>query len=216
MAKKYIKDESRDSSNNEPAEIDVNNENSRRSMNGVKNTTGEPKDSRDTIALILSIIFVAALGFFGYQYFNNADVNLTDRFSNIINIGGTDRDESDDISSDSTTRREESDDESNVAGDTDSTNGSTNGNTNNTSTTSGTNNFATGQVWVANDYDEGDIDTGNYTVQYGDTLWELAEGAYGDGAQWTRILEANSDSVGFLANGQQALIITGQSLVIPV
>lgn len=70
-------------------------------------------------------------------------------------------------------------------------------------------------VWIATDYKQGEIKTGNYRVQKGDTLWEIAEAVYGDGSQWYRILEANKDSIGFLPNGSQALIVTGQSLQIP-
>lgn len=69
--------------------------------------------------------------------------------------------------------------------------------------------------WIATDYKQGDISAGTYTVKRGDTLWEIAEAVYGDGTQWKRILEANKDNVGFLPNGSQALIITGQTLVIP-
>lgn len=70
-------------------------------------------------------------------------------------------------------------------------------------------------VWVANNYEEGDIDTGEYSVVAGDTLWELAEGAYGDGSLWTLIRDANAENIGFLPNGQQSLIYAGQTLVIP-
>ena len=69
--------------------------------------------------------------------------------------------------------------------------------------------------WVANDYEFGDVQTGNYTVISGDTLWELAEAAYGDGTQWVDILNANTDNVGYLPNGEQALILVGQTLLIP-
>lgn len=69
--------------------------------------------------------------------------------------------------------------------------------------------------WVANDYKKGDIKAGSYTVVRGDTLWEIAEAAYGDGTQWVKILNANIGSVGFLPNGQQALIVPGQVLVLP-
>ncbi len=69
--------------------------------------------------------------------------------------------------------------------------------------------------WIATDYVYGDIDKGSYTVQRGDTLWELAEAVYGNGSMWKIILNANSDSVGFLPNGSQALIVSGQVLEIP-
>ncbi len=69
--------------------------------------------------------------------------------------------------------------------------------------------------WTANDYEDGDIEPGNYNVKSGDTLWEIAEAVYGNGSMWAEILEANADSVGFLPNGQQSLILTGQILNIP-
>lgn len=67
-------------------------------------------------------------------------------------------------------------------------------------------------VWVANDIGANTISGDSYTVQYGDTLWEIAEGRYGSGFEWTKILEANKDSIGFLPNGTQALITPGQVL----
>ncbi len=70
-------------------------------------------------------------------------------------------------------------------------------------------------VWRATDYQKDDIKTGTYQVHLGDTLWEIAEAVYGDGAQWTRILESNSSGIGFLPNGSQALIVPGQFLTIP-
>lgn len=70
-------------------------------------------------------------------------------------------------------------------------------------------------VWTANDYNVNDINPGTYEVKYGDTLWEIAEGVYGDGTMWTKILDANNNDIGFLPNGQQALIYAGQTLVIP-
>jgi nucleoid-associated protein YgaU len=69
--------------------------------------------------------------------------------------------------------------------------------------------------WVANNYVKGDIKGTSYTVKSGDTLWEIAEGAYGNGAEWTKVLEANKSSIGFLPNGSQALIRPGQVLVLP-
>jgi len=69
--------------------------------------------------------------------------------------------------------------------------------------------------WTANDYKDGDIEPGIYNVKSGDTLWEIAEAVYGNGSMWTEILEANSGNIGFLPNGQQSLILTGQTLNIP-
>ncbi len=75
--------------------------------------------------------------------------------------------------------------------------------------------FSVFAQWVATDYTEGDISGSSYTVKTGDTLWEIAEARYGNGSQWTKILDANSSDIGFLANGQQALIVSGQTLVLP-
>jgi nucleoid-associated protein YgaU len=74
---------------------------------------------------------------------------------------------------------------------------------------------STSTTWVANDYVKGDITEKPYTVKSGDTLWEIAEGTYGDGSLWVNILQANADDVGFLPNGSQALIFPGQVLQIP-
>ena len=69
--------------------------------------------------------------------------------------------------------------------------------------------------WVATDYQQGDISGSSYTVKSGDTLWEIAEARYGSGTEWTKILDANSSGIGYLPNGQQALIVPGQTLVLP-
>ena len=70
-------------------------------------------------------------------------------------------------------------------------------------------------AWTARDLAANSITGGSYTVQSGDTLWEIAEARYGSGFDWGKILEANKDSVGFLPNGSQALIEVGQTLVLP-
>lgn len=72
-----------------------------------------------------------------------------------------------------------------------------------------------GVIWTANDYKEGDIKGGTYTVVWGDTLWEIAEGRYGSGFEWGRIRDANLDKVGYLPNGSRALIFPGQVLTLP-
>jgi LysM repeat protein len=50
--------------------------------------------------------------------------------------------------------------------------------------------------------------TQTYTVQSGDTLWDIAERAYGDGRQYTRIAEASGVS-------DPNHIVPGQTLTIP-
>lgn len=69
--------------------------------------------------------------------------------------------------------------------------------------------------WVANNYEPGDIKGDTYTVVWGDTLWEIAEGRYGSGFEWGKIKDANLDKVGYLPNGSRALIIPGQVLTLP-
>lgn len=70
-------------------------------------------------------------------------------------------------------------------------------------------------TWMPRDIAADTISAEDYTVQAGDTLWEIAEGRYGTGFDWHKILEANKDSVGFLPNGSQALIEIGQVLNLP-
>lgn len=148
--------------------------------------TVENKEMKDKIALVVSLIFILALGFFGYRYFNGTNLN-----SNLFNKQDEKDDVSQDISSTSTTRDEQ--DQENLQ-DLDNQDEKT---------------------WTATDYKKGDIKTGDYQVQKGDTLWEIAEAVYGNGAQWTQILNANSNDIGFLPSGQNALIFAGQTLVIP-
>ena len=49
-----------------------------------------------------------------------------------------------------------------------------------------------------------------YTVQQGDTLWNIAKKYYGDGAQYTRIYEANKNKI-----TDPTLITAGQVLTLP-
>ena len=67
-------------------------------------------------------------------------------------------------------------------------------------------------LWIANNYEFGDIEIGDYTVSSGDTLWEIAEAVYGNGSDWQKIADANN--VDYLANGNP-LIVPGQILLIP-
>jgi hypothetical protein len=64
--------------------------------------------------------------------------------------------------------------------------------------------------WQATDYVPGDIPASPYTVQLGDTLWEIAEGFYGDPYQWVVIRDLNASQIGLLPSGEQALIFPGQ------
>lgn len=50
-----------------------------------------------------------------------------------------------------------------------------------------------------------------YTVKAGDSLWDIAAQQYGDGAQWTKLLNANSHVI----DGNGSLIYPGQVLTIP-
>lgn len=68
------------------------------------------------------------------------------------------------------------------------------------------------EKWEPTDYSYEDIKASTYTVQLGDTLWEIAEGYYGDANNWLHILELNSSSIGFLPDGTQALIFPEQIL----
>lgn len=70
-------------------------------------------------------------------------------------------------------------------------------------------------VWEATQYTKGDILSGPYTVQKGDTLWQIANGFYGDPFQWHKIENANFGSIGYLPNGEHALIWPNQVLSLP-
>ncbi len=163
--------------------------------------TKQDKTSRDNLALIIGVIFLMGLVFAAYTYFNQGSVQdkikrNADKVEDIIS-SNTKRD-------DETTEAEKTEDEVSVE---------------NRNETIG-NGTATGiggitAVWIANDYKEGDISGKSYTVVSGDTLWEIAEAVYGNGAEWGKLLQANSDDIGFLPNGSQALIFPGQVLNLP-
>ncbi len=165
--------------------------------------------SRDNLALIVGGVFILGLIFAAYTYFNQG-TSIQDRIRR-------NADRLDDIISSNTDRDEES---------TETKEGEQETEEKQTPETrkeerSTTNDQSVGQEqpstgsWVANDYQQGDISGNSYTVVSGDTLWEIAEAVYGNGAEWTRILQANSSSIGFLPNGSQALIVPGQVLVLP-
>ncbi len=53
-------------------------------------------------------------------------------------------------------------------------------------------------------------ETRNYTVKTGDCLWNIAKSYYGNGAEFTKILEANKEQI-----KNPNLIYPGQVLIIP-
>ncbi|KKS02120.1 MAG: hypothetical protein UU55_C0017G0009 [candidate division WWE3 bacterium GW2011_GWC2_41_23] len=147
------------------------------------------------LALIIGGLFIVALVFAAYNYFNKSSKEISETQNEIVF-----QEEAEDVEGE--LNGDAASDKKlppTVAG---------------TVSSNATNGIIRAE-WVANDYKHGDIQGASYTVKSGDTLWEIAEGAYGDGTQWTKILEANKGDVGFLVNGQQALIIPGQVLVLP-
>ena len=50
-----------------------------------------------------------------------------------------------------------------------------------------------------------------YTVQEGDSLWQIAIAVYGDGYQWSEIYQANQLKIGF----NPGLIVPGTVLIMP-
>lgn len=179
----------------------------------------QPKSANDGLALIVGGLFVLALVFATYSYFNRTPSVVTDTSDtqgiSTTNTGSNTADQEMSLterikelfnSSDSSTQGD-------VNGD-----GATSKTTPNTvdkETTTESTAMTDSTFWVANDYTQGEITGNSYVVKDGDTLWEIAEAKYGDGTAWTRILEANSADVGYLPSGQQALIFAGQTLVLP-
>lgn len=155
-------------------------------------------DKKDFQAFIVGGIFILGLVFATYNYFNKNN-GLPESKDESSKEEKSTLDRIKDMLS-SSTKREEQEENNEEEATTPGTGGSIE-----------PSNYST---WTAIDYKEGDIEKGKYTVQSGDTLWEIAEAVYGNGSEWTKILDANSDQVGFLPNGSQALIIPGQILTI--
>ncbi len=159
----------------------------------IQEYTDKTKNGKDIVALFVALIFVLGLGLFAYRYFNQVSNSQNTSSASTVRV----------------------DLDATVAGtSTDESAESENGGSSEQSSAQATESVF-GQ-WIATDYKKGDIQPGQYEVQEGDTLWEIAEAVYGDGAEWGRILAANTDQVGFLGGGQQALIVTGQILIIPI
>ena len=167
-----------------------------------------PKDdasSNDGLALIIGGLFVLALVFATYSYFNRGSALDSD-----VQSDSTERSVSDNGKASLGERLrdlfsgQDKDDMQGKGGPIDVTDESL-----------GSDADSVFAKWVATDYQEGDISGSNYVVKSGDTLWEIAEARYGNGAEWTQILGENASEIGYLPNGQQALIVPGQALVLP-
>jgi len=191
-----------------------------------------PKESRDGLALILGGIFILGLVFATYTYFNKSsevqntelsseESSILDKLKNIISSNtvreeGEQGEEGKEEQGETKEKAEEGQaQEKDEIVETPGKNGSisdlgTGGPTNGTDKTA----FSE-LAWTPNDYTQGDISGSSYTVKSGDTLWEISEGVYGSGFEWTKILDANKEAVGFLPNGSQALIVPGQVLSLP-
>ena len=169
------------------------------------------KNIANAIAILAAFFFVLGVGYFAYKYFINSNFGFKKNEANqitkeaafTIRDGNSEQETYPDIMNEQENNpyiQKELESAMNSQARLENTTNSTDGKY---------------LVWTAIDYKQGDIGKGKHVVQEGDTLWEIAEAVYGDGSMWTNILAANADSVGFLANGQQALIYTGQTITIP-
>ena len=168
--------------------------------------TQTKKDNpKDGLALIVGGLFILALVFATYNYFNKS--TKTNKVEEIQQATVFEGEKGSSTSADKKT--------GSINGDAAKTQALNKAKAAGATGTGGQIAGASTAEWVASNYNKGDIKGTSYTVKSGDTLWEIAEGAYGNGAEWAKILEANKSSIGFLPNGSQALIRPGQVLVLP-
>ena len=159
--------------------------------------TTEKKKGRDGLSLIIGGIFILTLVFATYNYFNRGREKSKTEGNEKGFIESIFEDKLGDINGEGASEGNENEDEGMVGG------------------VGTSKDQQIEMVWIAKNYEKGDIEGDTYEVVKGDTLWEIAEAVYGSGFEWGRILEANKDSIGFLANGSQALITPGQVLRLP-
>ncbi|HNS71479.1 MAG TPA: LysM peptidoglycan-binding domain-containing protein [bacterium] len=174
-------------------------------------TQNKKENSKDGLALIVGGVFILALVFATYNYFNKGSKkNELDKiqqekvFEEDTVEDTEDKKDKGDLNGEGVATKKDnslSSDKSDKKDSYDSASWQVTRQADNT--------------WIANDYEKGDIKGASYTVRAGDTLWEIAEGLYGDGTAWTKILSANSGQIEYLPNGSQALIRPGQILVLP-
>ena len=169
-------------------------------------TTNGKETTKDGLALIVGGLFILALVFATYNYFNSGkkietttgdETAVTEKIKDLV-------------------KKEETEKKTDTKGDING-NGAKDEKKTGSKTSVGQNTTESlAQVtWQANDYQTGDINGNSYNVKEGDTLWKIAEGRYGNGSDWTKILTANASSVKYLPNGEHALIYAGQTLVLP-
>ena len=145
---------------------------------------------KSVVSVILATLILLLISFFAFKYFgSSSNVNTGDLNGNGASTSNKEE-KKDDTKVDGTNKQENSTDKNIKAGDN------------------------TSNAWVANDYkiNEKKDANKNHTVVRGDTLWEIAEAYYGNGADWVKIAQANN--VSYLANGNP-LIVPGQVLTIP-
>jgi nucleoid-associated protein YgaU len=155
----------------------------------------EPK--RNTLAAIAAGVLVVIAGFLVYNYFSRVGRGTQSEITNEAAVF------------------EEGEIQIPEPGQEEITGGEEENTTTPEETTEPIGTSAVAGVWTARDLAPNTISGDSYTVQSGDTLWEIAEARYGSGFEWGRILEANKDKIGFLPNGSQALIEVGQTMVLP-
>lgn len=172
------------------------------------------KKQNDSLALIVGGLFILALLFTTYNYFNKGRETQESVEKRIQELQ-TQADQQEDLDDNSdTTESQEVNQEITENAANDSREELSETETQEIAEESEYTQILTTEEtqWIANDYNEGDIQGDIYTVVEGDTLYEIAEAVYGDGSMWVNILDANSADIGYLSNGTQALIVPGQVL----
>jgi hypothetical protein len=142
---------------------------------------------------ILSLIIVS-VGIFLMTVFLNSKFKVAEEISQKENFQG-------EISSASTTRKVDT-----IAKSTNSDNNLMEPNSSKNQGIDKTN------VWIANDYEPGEITSDMYEVTEGDTLWEIAEAKYGSGFFYNKIIEKNPDQIQKFPDGRIGLIQVGAVL----